>query len=38
MKGFLASLTLGVGYLLVYMGVKNGGQFATDPIGALHDA
>lgn len=38
MKGFIASAVLGVGYLLVYMAVKNGGQFATDPKGALHDS
>jgi hypothetical protein len=37
-KGFVASALLGVGYLLVYMAVKNGGQFATDPVGALHDS
>lgn len=38
MKGFVASVVLGVGYLLVYMGVKGGGQFALDPKGALHDS
>lgn len=37
MRGFLASLLLGVGYLLVYAAVKGGGTYATQPWGALRD-
>lgn len=35
MKNLKASIALGLGYLLIYAGIHNGGEFALYPWGAL---
>lgn len=37
MRTFLASLLLGIGYLLVYAAVKGAGEHATAPLEGLRD-